>query len=208
MSTTPSEILRRKWLDALLPDVVFDGWSDAVATRAAEAAGLTPGEQALAAPGGVRDLIGAFFDKAAEVAAATLEETDMAGQRTPERVKTALLAWLDALEPDREAVRRATQRAYFPTEASAALARTWKTADFAWIAAGDTSEDYNYYTKRGLLAAIVPSIIYYWLDNPTRADLEDKIDERLAQASGLGRNLGRIAKPLLDLLPVNGPNRT
>ena len=207
MNSTPSEVLRRKWLDALLPEVAFDGWTDAVAEKAAELAGLTQGEQALAAPNGIADLIDAFFDRAAETAKASLEETDMSGLRVPQKVKAGLLAWLDALEPDREAVRRAANRGFLPWQAGSALARTWKTADFVWEAAGDTSEDYNHYTKRGLLAAVVPSIVLYWLDNPPRADLEDRIDRRLAQASGLGRNFGRFAKPLLDLLPASGPNR-
>ncbi|MBO6636417.1 MAG: hypothetical protein JJ937_18090, partial [Parvibaculum sp.] len=59
MSSTPSETLRFRWLDALLPDVPFDGWTEAAAAVAADRAGLTPGEQALAAPNGISDLIDA-----------------------------------------------------------------------------------------------------------------------------------------------------
>ena len=31
----------------------------------------------------------------------------------------------------------------------------WKTADKIWNWAGDTSSDYNYYTKRALLSAVI-----------------------------------------------------
>ena len=68
MSSTPSETLRFRWLDALLPDVPFDGWTEAAAAVAADRAGLTPGEQALAAPNGISDLIDAFFDRAGQAA--------------------------------------------------------------------------------------------------------------------------------------------
>jgi ubiquinone biosynthesis protein COQ9 len=57
-------------------------------------------------------------------------------------------------------------------------------ADFIWDAAGDTAEDYNRYSKRGLLTAILPPIVLYWLDNPSEADLDDYISRRLAQAVG------------------------
>ncbi|HBX93320.1 MAG TPA: COQ9 family protein, partial [Hyphomonas sp.] len=66
MTQTPSEVLRFRWLDAMLPDVPFDGWTEATAARAAKQAGLSEGEQALAAPNGVPDLIDAFFDRAGQ----------------------------------------------------------------------------------------------------------------------------------------------
>ena len=64
MSSSPSETLRFRWLDALLPDVPFDGWTDAAAEAAAQRAGLSEGKQALAAPNGISDLIDAFFERA------------------------------------------------------------------------------------------------------------------------------------------------
>ena len=64
MTVTPSRKLRRRWLDALLPEVAFDGWTEAAAERAANEAGLDEGERALAAPRGVIDLIDGFFEEA------------------------------------------------------------------------------------------------------------------------------------------------
>ena len=63
MTEPPSETLRRRWLAELLPDVAFDGWTEAAARLAAGRAGLSEGEQALAAPQGVVNLIDAFFDE-------------------------------------------------------------------------------------------------------------------------------------------------
>lgn len=206
MSSTPSETLRFRWLDALLPDVPFDGWTEAAAAVAADRAGLTPGEQALAAPNGISDLIDAFFDRAGQAALEHLSQQDLAGLNTPGRVKAGLLAWLSVLEPDREAVRRAAIRGLLPWGAGPAVQRTWRVADMVWDAAGDTSDDYNRYSKRGLLAAVIPPIVMYWLDAPAGEDLDAYINRRLKLASGIGRNIGRFAKPLLDALPVTRPN--
>ena len=107
MTVTPSAALRFRWLDALLPEVAFDGWTEEAAAKAADAAGLTAGERALAAPGGVTDLIDAFFDRAGEAARDSLAAQDLSGLNTPGRVRAGVLAWLAALEPHREAVRRA-----------------------------------------------------------------------------------------------------
>lgn len=198
MSSTPTQQMRSKWLTALLPDVVFDGWSEAATDKAAIVAGLSDGEKALAAPRGVIDLIEAFFDDAQAVAKASLDEMDMIDMRVPEKVKAGVLAWLDALDPHREAVRRAGMRGLTPWGATPAASRTWSVADMIWTAAGDTAEDYNRYTKRGLLAAVLPDIVMRWVDRPEPEELETLIDKRLKQASGLGRNAGKVAGPILS----------
>lgn len=201
MTTPPSVLLRRRWLEALLPEVVFDGWSEAAAEAAAVKAGLTAGEQALAAPRGVIDLLEGFFDEAEARAKDTLAGQDMTGLRVPEKVKRGVLAWLGALEPHREAVRRAASRGFLPWGAGPALQRSWKVAGMVWTAAGDTSEDYNRYSKRGLLAGVLPAIVLHWADHPSPEDLDAFIDRRLAHASGAGRIAGRFVKPFLDRMP-------
>ena len=40
MTQTPSEVLKFRWLDAMLPDVPFDGWTEVAAAKAAVRAGL------------------------------------------------------------------------------------------------------------------------------------------------------------------------
>ncbi len=198
MTLPPSEILRRRWLAELLPEVAFEGWSDEAARAAAGRAGLTEGEQALAAPRGVVNLIDALFDAAEAEARAALAAIDLTAMRVPDKLKRGVLAWLAALEPNREAVRRAASRGFLPWSAGPALQRTWKVADMIWTAAGDASEDYNRYSKRGLLAAVLPAIVLYWADHPAPEDLDGFISRRLANASGLGQRAGRIVKPVLE----------
>ncbi|WP_291199685.1 COQ9 family protein [Hyphomonas sp.] len=198
MTVPPSVLLRRRWLAELLPDVAFEGWSEAAAKLAAGRAGLSEGEQALAAPQGVVNLIDAFFDDAEEAARKALAGEDLSAMRVPDKVKRGVLAWLTALEPNREAVRRAASRGFLPWSAGPALQRTWKVADMVWTAAGDTSEDYNRYSKRGLLAAVLPAIILYWSDNPAPEDLDGFVTRRLANVSGIGRRAGQVVKPVLE----------
>jgi len=198
MTQPPSEILRRRWLAELLPEVAFEGWTEAAAKLAAGRAGLTQGEQALAAPQGVVNLIDAFFDDAEAAAREALAAEDLSAMRVPDKVKRGVLAWLAALEPNRQAVRRAASRGFLPWSAGPALQRTWKVADMVWTAAGDASEDYNRYSKRGLLAAVLPAIVLYWADNPAPEDLDGFIARRLANVSGIGRRAGQVVKPMME----------
>lgn len=198
MTKAPSYSLCERWLQELLQDVPFEGWTDEAAKAAAERAGLSDGEQALAAPGGVVDLLKHFFDAAEARAKEKLKMQDLSALRVAERVRVGVLTWLDALTPHEEAVRRATARGYMPWGAGAAMQRGWSVADMIWEMSGADSDDYNRYSKRGLLMATLPGIITYWSDQPDRDDLVEFVDSRLKSASGVGQTVGRVVKPFLD----------
>lgn len=194
----PSESLRDRWLEAALPLVDEGGWTEAVLRRAAEDAGLSEGEQALAAPNDVNDLIDHLFELAADEMLAQLAARDMDSLRVHERVAAGVRTWLDALEPNKVAVRKAAGRGMLPWGAGAAGRRVWRVADAIWEAAGDTATDYNRQTKRGLLSAVIPGIVLRWLAGLDGDALDALIMKRLKQAMKLGQTGAKVFKPLFD----------
>ncbi|NQY96037.1 MAG: COQ9 family protein [Henriciella sp.] len=196
----PSEKLRDRWLDALLPEVEKTGWTVGAMRRAAAETGLSAGEQALAAPNGITDLIDHFFERSADQMLETLATEDLGAMRTHERVAAGLLAWLEALDPYKSAVRKAAGRGLLPWGAGAAVKRIWTIADTIWEAAGDTATDYNRQTKRALLSAVIPPIVLHWLHNDDPERLELFIERRLQRAMKLGQAGGKILGPVLDFV--------
>lgn len=196
--STPSEKLRDRWLEALLPEVATRGWTIGAMRRAAETAGLSRGERALAAPGGVTDLIDHFFERSADDMLVALARQDLDALRMHERVAAGLSAWLDALAPHKSAVRKAAGRGLLPWGAGAAVKRVWAIADAIWEAAGDRATDYNRHTKRALLSAVIPSIVLRWLETDDPDKMQAFIERRLQQAMTVGKTGGKFAAPLLD----------
>ncbi|MBM3515680.1 MAG: COQ9 family protein, partial [Alphaproteobacteria bacterium] len=81
----------------------------------------------------------------------------------------------------REAVRRALPAATLrdPLRGAEAL---YRTVDAIWRAVGDKSIDFNFYTKRALLAAVYGSTLLYWLDDRSNncANTWAFLDRRIA----------------------------
>lgn len=75
-----------------------------------------------------------------------------------------------------------------PAHAAIALQQRAELVDNIWHACGDTSTDYNWYTKRGLLAAVYAATELFILTDysPGYADTWRALDRRLADVKRLG----------------------
>ncbi|HSE76687.1 MAG TPA: COQ9 family protein [Alphaproteobacteria bacterium] len=201
--------VRRQIIAAALPHVPFDGWTAAVLAQSAVDAGH-PATMALRVfPGGPIEAIEFWCAEADRAMVAALEARGPASMKVRERIGTAVRLRLDAVGPHREAIRRALGLLALPHNAPVAARSLWRTVDAVWYAAGDTATDYNWYTKRGLLAGVYGTTLMYWLDDKSEgfADTWTFLDRRIADVMRVPRALGDIAKRLGDLPNLFRPFR-
>ena len=152
---------------AALPHVAFDGWTDRTVAHAVEDAGVDPGLSRLAFPRGGLDLLLAFHNARDAALAEDLAAADLLGLRFRDRVAYAVMHRLELVADDREAVRRGVALLSLPHHAPDAARAVWHTADTIWTALGDTSRDFNWYSKRATLSAVYSSAVLYWLGDDT-----------------------------------------
>lgn len=175
------EKLRAPLLAAMLPLVAFEGWTDKVLANSAKAQGIDPGLARLAFPGGIGDVLDYFCLDGDQRMRDALAETDLGDMKIRERIKTCVLARLQAGEPHREAVRRAVSMFALPVYICTGAGALWRTADAIWVLAGDTSTDYNYYSKRGILSGVFSATLLSWLgdDSAGYTDTEIFLENRI-----------------------------
>jgi ubiquinone biosynthesis protein COQ9 len=46
----------------------------------------------------------------------------------------------------------------------------WRTVDAMWRAIGDTSTDFNFYTKRGILAGVYSATLMRWFNDTSEGE--------------------------------------
>ena len=190
----PRQKLQEQWLNSLLPLVKDMGWTRRSIKLAAEQAGLDAADQALAAPDGADSLIEAFLARGDRAMLAAIEAADLPAMRVRDRVAMSVMAWLDALSDHKPAFRRALGRGIMPFRVPKATERTWDLADAVWTGIGDTSTDYNKYTKRGLLASILPPVTLYWLNEDDDEKVRAFLDRRLDTVMRVGGTFGKVLK--------------
>ena len=176
-------------LDALLPQVPFDGWTQTSVRNALASIGQHRDDAVLMFPNGAGEMIESAFalmdQRMAEEAAAS----DLAAYRLPARVRAIIAIRLEQTRGNKEAIRRAFSWLSLPTHAPVAARITAATVDTIWYAAGDTSADFSWYTKRGILAAVYSATVLYWLSAHSEGDEATLrfLDRRLHDVARIGK---------------------
>lgn len=200
---------------AIASNAAFDGWGDAARDMAAEGGGIDRDVARLAFPGGAVDMIDAWFAAVDARMAAALPPERLAAMKIRARITALVEARLDAVAPEREALRRAIAVLALPANVARAARLAWRSVDTMWRLAGDAATDYNHYTKRATLLGVYASTISVFLDDEsggqadTRAFLARRIDglmrfekakagflRRAQNVPSLSRFVGRLRYPV------------
>lgn len=187
---------------AMLPHVPFDGWSRKSLLAGVADAGLSPDWALRAFPGGMAEVAQYFADYADRRMLAELAERDLDSLGVRQRIATALRVRFEINAPHRQAIRRMLSFLAMPHNAVTAAHMVYRTVDAIWHAAGDRSTDFNYYTKRVLLAAVYTATLLFWLDDRSEGFGETWafLERRIADVMAVPKLTRRIGEAL-DRLP-------
>jgi ubiquinone biosynthesis protein COQ9 len=219
--------IRDAVLDAALPHVPFDGWTETTLRAAIRDSGVADALARALYPRGAVDLALAWHARGDAALAGKLATTDLSAQRYSARVAFAIRTRME-LAGDKELVRRSSTLHALPQNAADGARAIWGTADAIWKALGDTSDDLNWYTKRATLAAVYAATLLFWLGDDSTGNqatwdfLDRRIEDvmrieklkahlrenRFAKAFDISHLFSRIRKPVVpDDLPGRfGPN--
>lgn len=213
LSPSPLEQLRHSLALSVGENAVFDGWTRAAVDSAAGQLGLDPVKARLAMPKTKSGLIEAYIggvDRSLEAWA----QQHVAGLKVRDRIRALVWQRLQIMAPARESVRTALAFLAMPQNVALGARLGWRSADLMWRLAGDSSTDFNHYTKRLTLAGVYGSTLLVWLDDDsagwadTAAFLDRRIEDvmRIEKAKAewrgsgerrlsLSRVLGRLRYP-------------
>ena len=207
-------------LDAILKHVPFEGWTSRALNMAMSANDLSVGAEHIYVPDGALGLIRIWSERLDQQMVAAIDARGFDNMRIRDKVTEAVWLRLELLRPHQEAAQRAVSRLSLPDGSGQAATQLWATSDAVWTAIGDTSEDYNYYTKRTILSGVMGASLLAWLADDTedkseaRAFLERRIENVMQFEKFKGRSFSAMAgvptpKEILSLIQTGaskGPN--
>ncbi|MGB8363723.1 MAG: COQ9 family protein [Rhizomicrobium sp.] len=173
--------LKAAVIEAALPHVPFDGFTDTVLEDAAAEAGVDARDVPRLFPDGPLSLVEALSEAADREMETRLAKARLGAMKIRERIAKAIRTRIDILRPHKEAARRAAAFLTLPPHAARGMTILYRTVDAIWRAAGDTSTDFNFYTKRAILAAVYSATLMRWFtdDSDDEAETEAFLAHRI-----------------------------
>lgn len=191
----PLAELAPRLVQAMLPHVPYDGWSETALAAAARDSGIDPDIAALAVP----DVEAMLTTWTASVNVNMAEVMASAHNlKIRDRIRMALVTRLE--QGDREVTRRSLNLLAQPQHAALSAKLLWQAADAMWRAAGDTATDYKHYTKRLILSGIYSATLLHWTQDDsedfaaTRAFIDRRIDGVMRFEKAKAKLTGAMAK--------------
>ena len=188
--------LKRRLLEAALPDVAFDGWSDVLLANAARRIGVDEDAAAEAFPDGALELVRYFSEWADDRMLEQLTPRKLGTLKIREKITLGVRARLEILNAHRPAVSSTLAFLALPPRNIYLPKMVWRTADVIWRAAGDQATDYNHYTKRLLLSGVFTSTTLYWLNDRSEGceNTWAFLDRRIAGVLKIGQKISSLKK--------------
>jgi ubiquinone biosynthesis protein COQ9 len=197
------EDFRLAILDAALAHIPFDGWTLGALEAGAVDAGYPKIDAVRAFPDGPAEAAQFHSEVADRNMVAAFIEMETMPLRTKEKVAALVRLRLEGVAGQKEAVRLGFGLLSRPQNATRGLRALAKTADEIWTAVGDQSSDFNWYTKRGLVAAVYVSTVSYWLDDTSEGSQETWafLDRRLDDAMRFPKKAAELFDKLRNNVP-------
>ena len=175
MPTPPDQLqeLKDQLLMASLPHIVFDGWSKSSLNAGSISLGKEIGYPYSLFSDPVKEMVAHFSNWADREMLKKLDAIDLQSLKIRQRIATSVRCRLESLADHEEAVARSL---FYLSPRS-----LYETVDLIWRTAGDTSVDFNFYTKRMLLSAVLTSTTTCWLADKSEGhnDTWDFLDRRI-----------------------------
>ncbi|MGC9953996.1 MAG: COQ9 family protein [Rhizomicrobium sp.] len=199
--------LKNAVIEAALDHIAFDGFTDKLMDRATKEAGANKQDLLRLFPNGALSLLEATSESVDIEMEKRLAKLKLAAMPMRKRIATAVKTRLAILRPHKEAARRAVAHLSLPPNVALGAKLVYRTVDAMWRAAGDVSTDFNFYTKRAILAGVYSATLMRWFtddsedESATDAFLDARI-ENVMQFEKLKGQVRERAKKLPSLTDV------
>lgn len=182
------EDLRLKLVYAALHHVPHTGWDEVALRMAARDLEVADSMSWRLFPGGINQVIQLWNEDTDKKMLSRLKRFKTKDMRIRDRISLAVKVRLQLLDSYKPAVTTTAKYLALPHHALLGTKMMFKTVDEIWHWAGDESTDYNWYTKRGLLAGVYSSTLLCWMNDSSEgyAQTWDFLEKRIDNVMKLG----------------------
>ena len=165
----------------------------------AENCNLSKGTLGRLFPEGIDELKEYFFNQTDIEMLKKIKQIENKDIRIRDKIYNGVIIRLEIFQKNKDSIKH-----IFVSESSSpikSIKNLWNTADLIWRSAGDTSTDYNHYTKRLLLSWVYLSTLLCWFNDKSKNIKETKLflNRRIDEVLKFGKTSSNIKLSLIHI---------
>lgn len=164
--------------------VIKYGWNESLFSNMKNHSKFSYEEMNVLFPAGYRTLIEMYLEEINMKMTSESQGINLIRLRVHERIRELFILRLKIMSKEKKLISRTFLSLLLPYNYKLASKNLYNTVDQMWYLAGDNSSDFNFYTKRTILAFIYTGIMMHFINN-------DNIDETIIL---LNKQLKRVSK--------------
>ena len=116
------------------------------------------------------------------------------------RIRKILLSKIEIMNKEKNFYKKIFLNSLLHNKSVSLPKQLYKSIDHIWYLAGDTSVDFNFYTKRLILAGIYSRVVLFFFNNNNQNELENLLDLNLKRVAKIPELKSKI-NIIKDYLP-------
>ena len=194
---------RKKILKQALIDINTYGFNENMLIQVAENCNLSKGTLGRLFPEGIYELKEYFFNQTDIEMLKKINQVENKDIRIRDKIYNGVIIRLEIFQKNKDSIKH-----IFVSESSTpikSIKNLWNTVDLIWKSAGDTSTDYNHYTKRLLLSWVYLSTLLCWFSDKSKNIEETKLflNRRIDEVLKFGKTSATIKSKISNFNILN-----
>lgn len=179
--------IRNKILIEAKPYIIDYGWSKKMFKEVSKHSKYGLDLVLILFPQGYINLLQLYLDDLNLKMTYESKKIDLIRLKLHERIREICFIRFNIMEKEKKIIKKTFVYLLLPNKYKFSLKNIYRSVDQIWYLAGDSSTDFNFYSKRVILASIYSSTMMHFINNDNLEETKNIFDKRL-------KNLSKIPK--------------
>ena len=159
------------------------GWNESLFKKISSNTGINYDELVILFPDGYKEMLKLSLDYLNYELENICSHYDLIRLPVHKRIKKIIITKLNLMNKHKDFYKRTFYFLLIPINYKLLTTYLYKSVDLMWYISGDNSTDFNFYTKRIILAGVYSSVILHFINNDNLLETEKKLDNNLLKVS-------------------------
>jgi len=181
------------------------GWSENLFDNISNESSYTCKEIYDLFPEGYLSIVQMYLEEVDEKMTKESEKINLIRLKIHERIRELCILRLNIMAKEKDLVSKTFLHLLLPHNYKFSSKKLYKTVDQIWFLAGDNSTDFNFYSKRIILASIYTSTMIHFINNDNMDDtlfLLNKLLRKVSKIPHIKSNINNFTKIIPEIFKL------